>query len=84
MIRVNHCGPKTRKQYRRYAQPPVNKFFNDIFNSSLSDVVDKEFVYSRPSVNITEAESAYTIDFAIPGIAKEDIKIAFVNNRKVT
>ena len=75
MIRVNHYGPKSGKRSRTYTQPPINKFFNDFFNSSLSDVIDQELVYSRPSVNTKEFELSYEVEFAIPGLSKEDISI---------
>jgi HSP20 family protein len=56
-------------------QPPIHKFFHDLMNSSLSDIADREFVASRPSVNIFESRSEYRLELAAPGLSKSDIQI---------
>ena len=64
----NHCNTVQ-------AFPPVSKFINDLANSSASDVVDREFVASRPAANVIEFEAHYELQIAAPGIAKRDILI---------
>ena len=55
--------------------PPLNKFINDLANSSLSDVGDREFVNTRPAVNIIEWDDSYDLQLAAPGLAKEEFEI---------
>lgn len=45
-----------------------HSFFND-------DVFRKEFVSSRPLVNISESEEAFNIELAAPGLEKGDFNI---------
>ena len=53
----------------------VDKFFNDDFygGSSVSNF--------SPQVDIAETDQAFEIDFHLPGIKKEDIKIDFAENK---
>lgn len=55
--------------------PPLRKFVNDLANASLSDIADREFVYTRPSVNIVEGETAFEIQVAAPGLQKDAFAI---------
>ena len=59
----------------------VNPFFNDVFDSILSDSFLSDKLSSRvPAVNIAETESEYQIDLAAPGLKKEDFKINLDKN----
>ncbi len=57
------------------AYPPVSKFFNDLANSSASDIAERQFVASRPSANVIEYDNHYELQIAAPGVLKEDIAI---------
>lgn len=63
-----------------------NSFVNRIFDDFAKDLFDldtnlattKNFV--RPSVNIKETEDNFVLEFAVPGLTKEDFKVEVVNN----
>jgi HSP20 family protein len=57
----------TRKSYRPFYVPGI---FNDDFFSVFPNRTS-----SMPAVNIKEDEKSYTLDLAIPGIDKNDLKI---------
>jgi len=55
--------------------------FNDLFESFLSDSPFSDRMISRvPAVNISENESAYSIELAAPGLNKENFKIQLDKN----
>ena len=60
---------------RTIVQPTVNKFVHDFFNSSFSDMVDREFVITRPAVNVFETEKAFELSIAVPGLSKDQFSI---------
>jgi HSP20 family protein len=60
---------------RTIVQPTVNKFVNDFFNSSFSDLVDREFVATRPAVNVMERENSFELSLAAPGVSKDQFSI---------
>jgi HSP20 family protein len=57
----------TRRSFRPFYMP---NFFDDDFLSSLSNRTT-----SMPSVNIREDEKFYTLELAVPGMDKKDLKI---------
>ncbi|MEM6801233.1 MAG: Hsp20/alpha crystallin family protein [Bacteroidota bacterium] len=52
------------------------------FNSILNDIFNDDFFTQRPvegklpAVNIKQSETDYSLELAIPGLSKEDIKIS--------
>ena len=68
------------KPQSRKIQAPVHKFVNDFLNSSLTDFVDREFVYTRPSVNVLEKADAFELLVAVPGLTKEQFIIEVDND----
>ena len=72
--------PFVAQRHRRRPQPTMHKFVNDLFNSSLSDLVDQEFVATRPAVNIVEVDNGFKMLVAIPGLSKDDLKIDVKDN----
>lgn len=68
------------KPQSRRIQAPVQKFVNDFLNSSLSDIADREFVYTRPAVNVLEKEDAFELFVAAPGLAKDQFSIEVEND----
>ncbi len=67
--------PFVAQRHRRRPHPTMHKFVNDLFNSSLSDLADQEFVATKPAVNIIEDENGFVLRIAVPGLEKEDLKI---------
>jgi HSP20 family protein len=65
---------------RTSVQPTLNKFVNDFFNSSFSDIVDREFIITRPAVNVLEKEDAFELSIAAPGLSKEQFSIEVEND----
>lgn len=60
----------------------INRFFDD-FSRDLFDVNTNELVNRstyRPSVNIKENDNGFILEFAAPGLSKEDFKVELVNN----
>jgi len=64
---------------------PTNTGFNgiidEIFNSSFSDILQHDFVSTKPSVNILEESDAYKIEVAAPGLIKSDFNIELDHNQ---
>lgn len=61
---------------------PFNSFFDSFFNES-NDALGKldNTNFFRPSVDVKETEKAFVLDFSLPGMAKEDVKIELKENR---
>lgn len=53
----------------------LSTIFDDLFNSSFSDLVNADFVSTKPSVNIIEVDNAFKIQLAAPGLAKADFNV---------
>lgn len=68
------------KPGRKTVHAPLHKFVHDFFNSSLTDVADREFVYTRPAVNILENEDAFELFVAAPGLSKDQFTIEVEND----
>ncbi len=64
---------------RRSHQLP--NVFDDLFGRNIGDAVGADFAVNAPSVNISETEKGYQLEFAAPGLNKEDFKIALDKNR---
>jgi HSP20 family protein len=59
----------------------TNPFFNDVFDSLLSDsLIGSKSVSRVPAVNIAENDNEFHIELAVPGLKKEDFKIALEKN----
>lgn len=59
----------------------VNPFFNDVFDSLISESFLSDKLTSRvPAVNIAETENEFHIELAAPGLKKEDFKINLDKN----
>ena len=63
-------------KFNSLAQP--NSFANvldDIFNKSISDIARSATTMNAPMVNILEADHAFIIELAAPGLTKKDFDI---------
>jgi len=53
----------------------LSNIFDDLFNSSFSELVNADFTTTKPSVNITEEADQFTIAVAAPGLSKTDFNV---------
>lgn len=62
---------------RRNAFFPVHLdgLIKDVMNTSFGDLIDEQFVNSRPAVNVIEDENGFQLEVAIPGLTKKDIDL---------
>jgi len=59
----------------------VNPWFSDVFDSLINDsFLNDRLVNKVPAVNIAETENEFHIELAVPGLKKEDFKIALDKN----
>ncbi|MGB0522000.1 MAG: Hsp20/alpha crystallin family protein, partial [Flammeovirgaceae bacterium] len=59
---------------------PLHTIFDEVFDD-LSKVMGGEFSETRPKVNIWEVEGSYTLELAVPGFNKDEIKIDINGNK---
>lgn len=57
------------------ASTGFSNIFEELFNSSFSDIVNTDFVTTKPSVNIIEEDDQFKIQLAAPGLAKADFNV---------
>ncbi len=62
-------------------QNGINKFLDDFFSAGISNVIGRDTLASQPAVNIIEEQAAYRLEFAAPGLQKEDFNIAIDKNK---
>lgn len=53
----------------------IGKWIDNLFNSTLADVIGSDNTISSPSVNIMENEDHYMLHLAAPGLTKQDFNI---------
>ncbi|WP_295768671.1 Hsp20/alpha crystallin family protein [uncultured Mucilaginibacter sp.] len=64
-----------------HRKPAVAPRFIDVFDSIFNDqFLNTANIAKIPAVNITESEAAFDIEFAVPGLQKEDFKINVEKN----
>ncbi len=62
----------------------LSRLFDDTFERFFGPVTAPEGVAARsPALDVAETERAYTVKLEMPGVAKEDVKVA-VEGRQVT
>lgn len=61
-------------------QPVFSSLVNDVLNSGLSAIEYKEKT-SIPAVNVTESETAYSLEVIAPGLEKSDFKLQVEDNQ---
>ena len=60
-----------------HKQHAVNPWFSDVFNAIANDsFINDRLLTKVPAVNIAETENEFHIELAVPGLKKEDFKIA--------
>jgi len=61
----------------------LGKWIDNLFHSTLSDVIGSDNTVSSPSVNIVEHEKHYMLDLAAPGMSKQDFSISIEQDHLV-
>lgn len=72
----------TRKKHHD-AFGPFGQVLEELFNTSIGDIVGGDISHNTPSVNTHEMEDAYYIEVAVPGVAKEDIRLRLEENHLI-
>ena len=61
----------------------IGKWIDNLFHSTLADVIGSDNTVSSPSVNIVEHDSHYMLDLAAPGLTKQDFNISIEQDHLV-
>jgi len=61
-------------------EPAFPVFFNRFFNDDFDSYFTSRDCGCLPATNVVENDKSFEIEFAIPGMSKEDIKINVENN----
>ena len=65
----------TKYNSQRPFSSELGGFIDNFFNSSIGDLIGRDFANGSPAVNVTESPTAYRIDVAAPGLQKADFKV---------
>lgn len=57
----------------------LGKWIDNLFNTTLADVMGTDFTFSSPSVNVVEHEDRFIMQLAAPGLEKSDFNIRIEN-----
>ena len=73
--------PVTRdsRQFARLLDDTLERFFTPAFTPAPEAAVAAR----SPALDVVETEAAYTVKLEVPGVAKEDVKVA-IDGRKVS
>ncbi|MDX1701815.1 MAG: Hsp20/alpha crystallin family protein [Melioribacteraceae bacterium] len=58
-------------------------FFDDFFTKGMADFISPEFSFRNPSVNVKENNKNFVLEFAVPGLKKDDFKIEIENDHLI-
>jgi len=61
-------------------EPAFPDLFNRIFTDDFDNYFGKRNCGYLPAANVIEREDAFDVEFAVPGMGKEDFKISVDNN----
>lgn len=61
--------------------PGFTNLIDEVFGSETMDTVKRNLMSQVPLANINESDVSHTIELAVPGLKKEDIKIELKENR---
>ena len=73
ITRFNHAHPAES----------ISKWIDNMFNSTLSDMMGTDMMMSSPSVIISENEKQYVLHLAAPGLSKQDFNISIDNDQLI-
>jgi len=69
-----HTSNGKRRRQDNWANHIDSAIF-DLMNGSLPEILHKNLVQTKPLTNIIKQEKSFVIEMAVPGLAKEQIKI---------
>ena len=69
------------KYQPRFPESRFGNLIDDFFNKSISDVVGSDFTMNLPALNVVEQEDQFVLDFAVPGLQKEDFHVQIEEDR---
>lgn len=61
--------------------PGFTNMIDEVFGADTMETVKRNLVSHVPLANIHESETAHSIELAVPGVKKEDIKIELKDNK---
>lgn len=61
----------------------LGKWIDNLFNTTLADVIGSDYAVSQPSVNITEHENHFLMELAAPGLEKTDFALQVENDHLI-
>jgi HSP20 family protein len=53
----------------------LGKLIDNLFTTTLADVIGSDYAVSHPSVNITDHENHFLMELAAPGLEKKDFNL---------
>ncbi len=59
---------------------PFNSFFDSFFND-VNEASNDRGSFFTPQVDVKETETAFALDFSLPGLEKDEVKIELKENR---
>lgn len=62
---------------------PFEQLFNSMYEDFLAPASAQESFMASPRINVVEKNDAYEIEAEVPGVTKDDVKIA-IDNRHVS
>lgn len=67
---------RKKPRHSQLIWPDFENLLNEFMHTGMKDIVhQKNLSYTLPHVNIIEFENRFSIQLAIPGISKKDVKI---------
>jgi HSP20 family protein len=61
----------------------LGKWMDNLFNTTLADVIGNDYMVTHPSVNIVENDNNFQMELAAPGLEKGDFNIEIENDHLV-
>lgn len=61
----------------------IGKWIDNLFTTTLADVIGSDNMLSSPSVNIIEQDTHFLLQLAAPGLTRNDFNINIENDRLV-
>ena len=61
----------------------LGKWMDNLFNTTLADVIGNDYMITHPSVNIVDNGNIFLMELAAPGLEKSDFNIGIENDNLV-
>ncbi len=63
--------------------PAFGKWIDNLFNTTLADVIGNDYMLTHPSVNIVEQDNQFVMELAAPGLDKKDFNLQIENDQLI-